>query len=191
MLYLALFGPPGAGKGTQAKKIAEKYHLFHLSTGDILRKEIANASTLGLLAAGIINRGELLSDEVVVAMVENAIETSGDVKGVLLDGFPRTEKQAEMLEAYLHRGGGDGLSGLLSIEVDREELTRRMLKRAELEGRADDSVEVIRNRFVEYEMKTLQVANYYQKQGKCFTVDGNRSVEEVFQSLTAIIDTIK
>ncbi|MDR2129989.1 MAG: adenylate kinase [Odoribacteraceae bacterium] len=191
MLYLALFGPPGAGKGTQAKKIAEKYRLFHLSTGDILRAEIGNASTLGLLASGIINRGELLSDEVVMALVEHAIETGGDVPGYLLDGFPRTVQQAEMLDAYLQKSGERGLAGLLSIEVDKEEVTRRMLKRASLEGRVDDTEEVIRNRFAEYEMKTLPVENYYRERGKCFAVNGNRAVEEVFQSLVSIIDTIR
>ena len=133
MLYIALFGPPGAGKGTQAKKIAAKYHLYHLSTGDILRTEIANGSTLGHLAAGIINRGELLSDEVVMALVEHAIETSVDVEGFLLDGFPRTVKQAKLLDDYLHAHGKQGLDALLGIEVDRDELTRRMLKRATVE----------------------------------------------------------
>lgn len=191
MLYLALFGPPGAGKGTQAKKVAEKYQLSHLSTGDILRQEIANSSTLGLLAAGIIQRGELLSDEVVMALVENAIETSGETAGFLLDGFPRTVKQAEMLDAYLCKNGERGLSALLSIEVDKEELTRRMLKRASLEGRLDDTEEVIRNRFAEYEKKTLPVANYYREQEKCFTVDGNREIEQVFQSLVEVIDKIQ
>jgi adenylate kinase len=191
MLYLALFGPPGAGKGTQAKKIAGKYHLYHLSTGDILRAEIARGSSLGLLAGGIINRGELLSDEVVMALVQSAIETGGDVDGFLLDGFPRTVKQAGMLDEYLRGRDGKELDGLLGIEVDREELTRRMLQRAVLEGRADDTEEVIRNRFVEYERKTLPVAARYREQGKYFAVDGNGSVEEVFQSLVAIIDGVK
>ncbi|MDR0766080.1 MAG: adenylate kinase [Odoribacteraceae bacterium] len=191
MLYIALFGPPGAGKGTQAAKIAGKYHLYHLSTGDILRAEIANGSTLGLLASGIINRGELLSDEVVMALVEHAIDTSVNTGGILLDGFPRTVKQAEMLDAYLHACGKQGLDALLSIEVDREELARRMLKRAAIEGRVDDTEEVIRNRFAEYDAKTSQVAAYYREQGKCIPVDGNKNVEEVFQTITAIIDGLK
>ncbi|MDR2413979.1 MAG: adenylate kinase [Odoribacteraceae bacterium] len=191
MLYLSLFGPPGAGKGTQAKKIAGKYRLYHLSTGDILRAEIANGSTLGHLAAGIINRGELLSDDVVMALVEHAIETSVDVDGFLLDGFPRTVAQARMLDAYLTACGKQGLDALLSIEVDREELTRRMLKRAAVEGRVDDTEEVIRNRFAEYEMKTRQVADYYREQGKCLPVDGNNNVETVFQDLVAMIDEVK
>jgi adenylate kinase len=190
MLYLALFGPPGAGKGTQAKRIAAKYQLLHLSTGDILRQEIANASTLGMLAEGIIQRGELLSDEVVMALVEHAIETSSETKGFLLDGFPRTVRQAEMLDTYLHAHGQDGLDALLSIEVDRDELTRRMLKRASLEGRVDDSEEVIRNRFAEYERKSLPVAGYYRGQGKCIPVDGNREIDEVFDSIVEIVDTI-
>lgn len=190
-MYLSLFGPPGAGKGTQAKKIAGKYRLYHLSTGDILRAEIANGSTLGHLAAGIINRGELLSDDVVMALVEHAIETSVDVDGFLLDGFPRTVAQARMLDAYLTACGKQGLDALLSIEVDREELTRRMLKRAAVEGRVDDTEEVIRNRFAEYEMKTRQVADYYREQGKCLPVDGNNNVEAVFQDLVAMIDEVK
>ncbi|MDR1414837.1 MAG: adenylate kinase [Odoribacteraceae bacterium] len=191
MLYLALFGPPGAGKGTQAKKIAEKYQLLHLSTGDILRQEIANSSPLGLRAAGIIQRGELLSDEVVMALVENAIETNKEAAGFLLDGFPRTVKQAEMLDTYLRASSERGLNGLLSIEVDKGELTRRMLKRAELEGRADDTEEAIRNRFAEYERKSLPVADHYRKQEKCFTVNGNREVEEVFRTLVDIIEKIR
>lgn len=190
MLFLALFGPPGAGKGTQAKRITEKYHLTHLSTGDLIRKEIELGTQIGIEAAELINKGQLLSDEIVMDMVRHTVSSSSH-NGFLFDGFPRTVNQAAMLDLFLKEIGGHVLNGLLSIEVDQEELVRRMLKRAEEEGRSDDSPEVMENRFVEYEKKTLAVATYYEALGRCFTVDGGQSVEQVTEDLVEIIERIK
>ena len=190
MLYLALFGPPGAGKGTQAVKIVERYHLVHLSTGDIIRREIASGSELGVMAEGLISDGKLLPDQIVMSMIRHNVKKGTGVNGFLFDGFPRTVAQAEMLDQLLHEMNGYGLDGLLSIEVEQEELVKRLLYRAKIEGRSDDSIEVIRKRFTEYESKTLPVAHYYKEQERCFTVDGNRKVEEVFESLKLIIDKI-
>ena len=186
MLNIALFGPPGAGKGTQAKKLVEKYNLAHLSTGDMIRKEIAEGTEFGKMAAGIINRGELLSDEFVVALIRNRIEHVTGVAGFLFDGFPRTVAQAEILDQMLTEMGNP-LGALISIEVPHDELMRRMLERAKIEGRADDNEEVIEHRFKEYQEKTLPVAEYYKQQGKLHTVVGHGTVEEVFMALTGII----
>lgn len=190
MLNIALFGPPGAGKGTQAKKIVEKYKLAHLSTGDMIRKEIAAGSDFGKMAADIINRGELLSDKFVVDLIENSISQLKDVNGFLFDGFPRTVEQAKILDEMLSKSGHP-LCGLISIDVPHDELMRRMLERAKIEGRADDNEEVIENRFREYQAKTLPVATYYKKQNKCFDVNGFGTVEEVFDAIAAIVEKVK
>ena len=153
MLNIALFGAPGAGKGTQSKELVKKYNLTYISTGDILRKEIAAGTELGLQAKDIINRGGLVSDELIVQIIEKIIE-SADEGGILFDGFPRTVVQAYILEGLLHRMNRRLLC-MLSLEVPREELISRMLKRAAIEGRADDNEEVIKNRFKEYDEKEL------------------------------------
>ena len=162
MLNIALFGPPGAGKGTQAKKIVEKYNLAHLSTGDMIRKEIAEGTELGKMAQEIINRGELLSDEFVVRLIENSMENCKGVNGFLFDGFPRTVAQAEILDRMLEKDGNP-LKGLICINVPFEELKRRMLERAKIEGRADDNEEVIEKRFQEYNNNSVLVANHYKQ----------------------------
>ena len=190
MLNIALFGPPGAGKGTQAKMIVDKYNLKHLSTGDMIRKEISEATELGLTAQEIINRGELLSDEIVIKMVENCVKSNMDAPGFLFDGFPRTQAQAEILDGIL-AGLGTQLDTLVSIEVPFDILKARMLKRAAVEGRADDTEEVIENRFKEYNAKTVHVAAYYNGLGKETKVDGNLSVEEVFASIASALDKLK
>lgn len=190
MLNIALFGPPGAGKGTQAKKIVEKYNLAHLSTGEMIRKEITEGSDFGKMAAGIINKGELLSDEFVVALIENSIEHHKNVDGFLFDGFPRTVRQAEILDEMLAKTGHP-LSALVSIDVPHDELMRRMLERAKIEGRADDNEEVIENRFREYRAKTLPVADHYKIQKKHFSVNGHGSVDDVFESITKILEEVR
>lgn len=190
MLNIALFGPPGAGKGTQAKKIVEKYNLAHLSTGDMIRKEIAEATELGKMAQDIINRGELLSDEFVVKLIENSMAACQGVNGFLFDGFPRTVAQAEILDRMLEAEGMP-LKALICIHVPFEELKRRMLERAKIEGRADDNEEVIQKRFQEYGDKTVHVANYYKNKGVHVDVEGNCPVEEVFSSITKAIEGVK
>ena len=190
MLNIALFGPPGAGKGTQAKRIVEKYNLAHLSTGDMIRKEISEGTELGKMAQDIINRGELLSDEFVVKLIENSMAASKGVNGFLFDGFPRTVAQAEILDQMLEKEGTP-LNGLICINVPFEELKRRMLERAKIEGRADDNEEVIERRFREYNDKTVHVANHYRQKGVHIDVEGNCPVEEVFCSITKAIEEMQ
>jgi adenylate kinase len=187
MLNIALFGPPGAGKGTQAKRIVEKYNLVHLSTGDMIRQQIAEGTELGKMAQDIINRGELLSDEFVVNLIANKMSSYQGVNGFLFDGFPRTVAQAEILDRMLEKEGTP-LKGLLSISVPFEELTRRMLERAKIEGRADDNEEVIEKRFREYNDKTIHVANHYKQKGIYIDIEGNCSVDEVFDFISQAID---
>lgn len=190
MLNIALFGPPGAGKGTQAKKIVEKYNLAHLSTGDMIRKEIAEGSELGKIAAGIINTGQLLSDEFVVSLIANSIAQNKGVAGFLFDGFPRTVAQAEILDEMLSKTGTP-LKGLISIEVPFEELKRRMLERAKIEGRADDNEAAIENRFNEYRNKTVHVANHYHGKGLRYDIKGDGTMDEVFDSIVEVLEKIK
>lgn len=190
MLNIALFGPPGAGKGTQAKRIVEKYKLVHLSTGDMIRKEIAEGTELGKMAGDIINRGELLSDEFVVNLIGNSMAQAEDAEGFLFDGFPRTVAQAEILDRMLEKEGHP-LKGLICIHVPFEELKRRMLERAKIEGRADDNEEVIEKRFKEYNDKTVHVAGHYKKKGVHVEVDGNFSVDQVFDSIVKAIESME
>lgn len=188
MLNIALFGPPCAGKGTQAKKIVEKYHLVHLSTGDMIRKEIANGTELGKMASDIINSGALLSDEFVIRLIQDSIAKNAHAAGFLFDGFPRTVAQAEKLDEMLAATGAP-LRCLLNIEVPEQELKRRMLERAKIEGRADDTEEAITKRFEEYRAKTLPVAKHYTK--ICFDVKGDGTIDEVFGELVKVIDKAK
>lgn len=190
MLNIALFGPPGAGKGTQAKRIVEKYNLIHLSTGDMIRQQIAEGTELGKMAQEIINRGELLSDEFVVALIADRMSNYHNVSGFLFDGFPRTVAQAEILDQMLEKVGTP-LKGLLCIDVPFEELKRRMLERAKIEGRADDNEEVIERRFLEYNNKTIHVANHYKQKGIHVNINGNCTVDEVFEDISKAIDQMK
>lgn len=186
MLSIVLFGAPGAGKGTQSKMLVEKYNLTYISTGDILRKEIAAGTEIGLQAKDIINQGGLVDDEIIVQIIEKTIENS-TTGGILFDGFPRTVVQAYILEGLLHRMNRRLLC-LLSLEAPREMLIDRMLKRASIEGRDDDKKDVILNRFQEYDKKTIPVAEFYKEKGIYCPVDGVGSVEEVFSRLETIID---
>ncbi|MDD3686341.1 MAG: adenylate kinase, partial [Bacteroidales bacterium] len=189
MLNIALFGPPGAGKGTQAKKLAEKYNLTYISTGDILRREIAEGTPLGLQAKSVIEQGGLVCDETIVQIIENSIKMNPDSKGILFDGFPRTYAQAYILDGLLIKMNTK-LSCLLSLEVPKPELINRMMLRAEKENRADDKQEVIENRLREYDNKTVPVIDFYDQQGKFFPIDGIGTVDEVFERLTDKIEDI-
>ncbi|MCE3225508.1 MAG: adenylate kinase [Bacteroidetes bacterium] len=184
MLNLVLFGPPGAGKGTQSENLINKYGLVHLSTGDILRSEIANGTALGRQAKEVMDRGELVSDDIVIGMIESKLDANSNAKGFIFDGFPRTAAQAVALDDLLQRKG-TGISAMLALEVGDEELTRRLLKRGEGSGRADDANEdVIRRRIQEYNNKTLPLKNYYNEQGKFHSIKGVGSIDEIFKSLT-------
>ncbi len=188
MLNIALFGPPCAGKGTQAKRIMKKYNLAHLSTGDMIRKEIAEGTELGKMAADIINSGQLLSDEFVIELIQDSMKKSCGVDGFLFDGFPRTVAQAQKLDEMLDESGSP-LRCLLSIEVPVDELKRRMMERAKIEGRADDNEEAINNRFKEYHAKTVPVAQHYQTISH--PVKGDGTMDEVFDEMCAIIEKLK
>jgi adenylate kinase len=187
MINVALFGPPGAGKGTQSKLLINKYNLTYISTGDILRQEIAEGTELGMQAKSIIEKGGLASDEVIVQIIERKIQMNPDARGILFDGFPRTVVQAYILEGLFRRDNASLLC-MLSLEVPKEELMRRMLERANKEGRADDKEEVIKVRLQEYENKTLPVANFYKEKGKYFPINGVGKLTDIFNRLTATID---
>ncbi|MBC7890434.1 MAG: adenylate kinase [Ferruginibacter sp.] len=190
MLNLILFGPPGSGKGTQSEKLIAKYGLKHLSTGDILRSEIAQKTPLGLEAKNIMDKGQLVPDEVVIGMISCALETNPGAKGFLFDGFPRTSAQAEALDKLLELKGVS-INRMLAMEVSEEELVNRLLKRGETSGRPDDNNEgVIRARIAEYHNKTAAVAEYYQKFDKVVRVKGEGGVDEIFQSLCNEIDAV-
>ncbi len=191
MLNLVLFGPPGAGKGTQSQKLIEKYQLVHLSTGDLLRNEIAKETHLGLEAKKLMDEGQLVPDAVVIGMISNKLKDNADSKGFIFDGFPRTVAQAEALDTLLDNHQ-EKISGMIALEVNEDELEKRLLLRGKDSGRADDAnPEIIRKRIIEYKTKTTPVANYYQEQGKLSTVNGIGSVEEIFSEISTIVDQMK
>jgi adenylate kinase len=187
MFNLILFGPPGSGKGTQSARIAEKYNLVHTSTGDIFRKEIRNGSPLGLKVQSIIEKGELVPDDLLVDILRSALQRTEGINGFILDGFPRTIRQAEDLDRLL-RETGKKLSLVLALEVDEEEIVTRLLKRAQLEGRKDDTEEVIRNRMKVYHSQTHPLMDYYHKQGKFHSVKGIGSIDDIFADICKVID---
>ncbi len=187
MLNIALFGPPGAGKGTQSKKLIEKYNLMYIATGDILRHEIAEGTKLGLQAKSVIESGGLVSDEIIVQIIEKLISTNPDKNGILFDGFPRTTVQAYILEGLLLKMNSS-LNCMLSLEVPREELVHRLLERAKTSGRIDDTAEVINVRLQEYEDKTLPVASFYEERDKLVPIEGVGEIDSVYQRLTEAID---
>lgn len=186
MLNIVLFGPPGSGKGTQAEKIIKKYNLIHLSTGDLLRAEIANRTELGLRAKSIMDKGELVPDEVVVGMIEKRIGAEKKSKGFIFDGFPRTVAQAKELDAVLTKKN-TGITLMISLDVKRQELINRLLKRGKEQGRSDDNLQTIENRIKVYEDQTTPVMNYYDQQGKARYVDGMGTIDEIFQRIETVI----
>jgi len=191
MLNLVLFGPPGAGKGTQSQKLIEKFQLVHLSTGDLLRNEIARGSDLGLEAKKLMDEGKLVPDEVVIGMISNKLKENPDAKGFIFDGFPRTVAQADALDTLLEQHK-EHISGMISLEVDDEELEKRLLLRGKDSGRSDDAnPEVIRKRIAEYKSKTTPVANFYNEQGKLNTVYGIGSIDEIFSNISEIVAKLK
>jgi adenylate kinase len=191
MLNIALFGPPGAGKGTQSKLLLEKYDLTYIATGDMLRDEIAEGSDLGMLAKSVIDRGQLVSDEIIVRMIEKKISTNPNTKGFLFDGFPRTVVQAYILEGLLLKMN-TGLNSVLSLEVEEDELVRRLVERGKTSGRSDDTPEVIQLRLKEYRDKTAPVAGYYKEQGIFTTIPGLGPIEMIEQLLDeAIVASLK
>lgn len=187
MLNIALFGPPGAGKGTQSALLIEKYNLAYISTGDLLRQEITEGSELGMKAKDIIDRGQLVSDEMIVQLIEKRIVSSADKNGILFDGFPRTMVQAYILEGLLLKLN-TSLACMLSLEVPREELIGRLLERGKVSGRSDDTAEVIQFRLEEYNNKTKPVAEFYQDRDKYIPINGVGEIDAVFNRLVGSID---
>ena len=191
MLNLILFGPPGSGKGTQAEYLVEKYHLLHISTGDLLRSELKAATPLGLEAKKYIDKGALVPDEVVIGMISSQLDQNiGKVKGFIFDGFPRTKAQAEALDKLLDFKNTT-IAQVLALDVPEEEVVARILNRGLTSGRSDDNnQEIIKNRFTIYLNETTAVAEHYKEFDKFTSIPGKGTIEEVFESLTKAIDAL-
>lgn len=186
-MYLILFGPPGAGKGTQAARLSAAHGLAHLSTGDILRAEVAAGTPLGRQAKGVMDRGELVSDNIVIGMIANRLDeelAKPGINGCIFDGFPRTVAQAKALDSMLAERKL-AIDALLKIEVSEDEIVERLLNRARQQHRSDDNAETIRNRFRTYESTTLPVAEYYAK--LCTKINGVGSIDAVTQRIEAAL----
>lgn len=191
MLNIVLFGPPGAGKGTQSEILIEKYGLVHLSTGDIFRANIKGETELGVLAKSYMDKGQLVPDEVTINMLKSEVEKHAAPKGFIFDGFPRTQNQAHALDDFLS-SIGTSISLMLALEVEENELKIRLAKRAEVSGRADDAnPEVIENRIRVYNNETAPVKEFYQAQSKYKGIHGIGSIEEISNRLFDAIETLK
>lgn len=190
MLNLVLFGPPGSGKGTQSAKLIDKYGLVHLSTGDIFRANIKGATDLGKLAQSYMDKGDLVPDEVTIRMLESEVNKHVAPKGFIFDGFPRTTAQAKALDKFLASKGW-AISGMLALEVDDNELKKRLLLRGKESGRADDqNPEIIANRINEYNTKTAPLKSYYEEQNKYRGVYGIGEIDQIFSNLCQQIDQL-
>jgi len=188
MLNIVLFGPPGAGKGTQSEKLIVKYELVHLSTGDIFRANIKGGTELGNLAKSYMDKGQLVPDEVTIRILESEANKHPNAKGFIFDGFPRTDAQAKALDHFL-ASKGQSITLMLSLEVEEEELRKRLLERGKTSGRADDvNPEVIQKRINVYNAETAPVKSFYQEQNKCSEINGIGSIDEIFNRLCHAID---
>ncbi len=190
MLNLVLFGPPGAGKGTQSQMLIDKYQLVHISTGDIFRAHIKDQTALGKQVSQLIADGELVPDSITISMLEEEIDQHPNANGFIFDGFPRTVAQAAALDAFL-KGKGQEITGVIALDVTEAELTERIAKRKAVSNRADDDLEKLKKRIEEYFNKTIHVLPYYEKQGKAQRVDGIGEINAIFGKLCAIVDGYK
>jgi len=191
MLNLVLFGPPGAGKGTQAEKIIEKYALKHFSTGDMLRKEIADKTDLGMQAKAFMEKGELVTDELVINIINSVIERNKEANGFIFDGFPRTQAQAKALDELLQKLNIP-ICAMISLEVEKQELVDRLVNRGKLSGRPDDSnIDVIENRIQVYNNQTAPLIEYYKAQNKHRGIYGMGTIEEIFDRICVEIEKVK
>jgi adenylate kinase len=190
MKNIILFGKPGAGKGTQAALLRDAFQLVHISTGDLFRYNIGNNTSLGALAKSYMDHGDLVPDEVTIKMLEAEVDANSDAGGFIFDGFPRTAKQAEALDEFLH-GKDMSIQATIALEVDEEVLVKRLLNRGKDSGRADDQdEEKIRNRFEEYNNKTAPLINYYKAQNKFHTIKGVGTLTEISEQLIALLDSL-
>ncbi len=191
MLNIVLFGPPGAGKGTQSEKLIEKYKLVHLSTGDIFRANIKGTTELGTLAKSYMDKGQLVPDEVTIRMLESEVSKNPNAKGFIFDGFPRTKAQAQALDALL-KNKNTAITLMLALEVEEAELKKRLLLRGKDSGRADDqNPEVVQKRIDVYNSETFPVKDYYTAQSKYKGINGIGEIETIFNALCAKIDEVK
>ncbi|MCR5550861.1 MAG: adenylate kinase [Bacteroidales bacterium] len=186
-MNIVLFGAPGSGKGTQAKLMVEKYGFDHVSTGDLFRYEISHKTPLGLKAQEIINRGDLCSDDITLGMLNNHIQKHNESKGFIFDGVPRTIKQAEMLDDKTLFPTLE-IDMVLYLFVETEEVEKRILKRAQLENRADDTPETVKARVANFFSQTMPLVDYYKAQGKLIQLNGMQDIEHVFADICATID---
>jgi adenylate kinase len=190
MKNIVLFGPPGAGKGTQANFLKEMYHLVHISTGDVFRFNIKNETALGLLAKKYMDEGDLVPDEVTINMLKAEVDKNADANGFIFDGFPRTESQATALDVFLAEKG-EQINGMIALEVPENLLVERLLERGKTSGRSDDTDEVkIRNRFNEYNTKTAILKDYFNTQEKYYGVNGVGSIDEITQRIANVFNTL-
>lgn len=187
MFNLVLFGPPGSGKGTQSENIISKFGLLHLSTGDILRAEVASETPLGIEAKKFMDGGELVPDEVVIGMISSKLDNTPEAKGFIFDGFPRTVAQAEALDKLLEFKETP-INLVISLEVKEEELISRLVERGKDSGRSDDTEDVITKRIQEYRNKTAPVASYYKEQNKLVSVEGVGSIGDIFDAISSKIN---
>ena len=190
MFNIIIFGKPGSGKGTQANFLKEKYSLYHISTGDLFRKNISNKTKLGIEAKSFLDNGDLVPDSVTIKMLENEVLSNKQVKGYIFDGFPRTLAQAESLDTFLNSINLK-INATIALDVDENELIIRLLDRGKTTNRSDDQdLEKIKNRFNEYNNKTSVLINFYQKQSKFYSVNGHGSVEDITLRLFNLVDSL-
>ncbi len=187
MLNFVLFGPPGAGKGTQSEKLIEKYQLVHISTGDLFRSHIKNQTALGQKVSALIAEGQLVPDGITIDMLEEEVNKNPEAKGFIFDGFPRTIPQAVALDEFLEKKG-TSISGVIALDVDQEELKKRVAQRQKESGRVDDQADKIQKRIEEYFTKIIHVLPYYDEQGKLTKINGIGSIEGIFDELCAVVD---
>ena len=190
MLNLVLFGPPGAGKGTQSQKLIDHYQLVHISTGDIFRMHIKNQTELGKKVSQLIADGKLVPDEITIAMLEEEVKQNPQAIGFIFDGFPRTVTQAEALDAFL-AGINEKITAVIALNVTQEELTRRIAERHKITNRPDDDAEKLKKRIEEYFTKTVLVLPYYEAQGKLDKVNGIGEIDTIFANLCSIVDRLE
>ena len=189
MLNIVIFGAPGSGKGTQSDLLKEKYSLFHISTGDVLRAEIKNQTELGKTAEGYISKGQLVPDALIIDMLAGVLDSNKDSKGVIFDGFPRTLPQAVALKEMLNDRGTD-VSAVVALEVEEAELIDRLLKRGQISGRSDDNFETIKSRLDVYNNQTSPLINHYKEEGKYKGIHGMGSIDDIFGRISNVIDAI-